>query len=336
MNQPDEKDQPHVIVLATGGTIAGTASSAADGNYQAGGVPVDTLLNAVPEVNRIARVTGVQIASIGSQDMNDQVWMQLAKELDRYLSQDSVAGAVITHGTDTMEETAFYLNLVVDSEKPVVLTGAMRPATAISADGPLNLYNSVSVAASEKARGHGVLVVANDSIHGAREVAKTNTLTVQAFESPNMGLLGAIHYGSFRMYRKPIKKHTSNSIFSIKTIKSLPQVAIVFAHSNMQGELVRAAVELGARGIVLAGVGNGNASQRAINAMKEAAENGVVIVRSTRSASGAVLRNQEVDDDMNGFVVSDQLNPAKARVLLQLGLTQTNDVQEIQEYFWTY
>jgi len=268
--------------------------------------------------------------------MNDALWMRMAQELDRYLSDDSIAGAVITHGTDTMEETAFYLNLVVDSDKPVVLTGAMRPATALSADGPLNLYNSVAVARSKDACGHGVLVVANDSIHGAREVVKRNTLTVQAFESPNMGLLGALHYGSFRMFRKPQRKHTTQSIFSIRSIEELPQVVVIFAHSNMDGDLIRAAVELGAKGIVLAGVGNGNASKLAIAAMCEAREQGVVIVRSTRSSSGAVLRNQEIDDDATGFVVSDQLNPAKARVLLQLGLTKTNDVKTIQEYFWTY
>ena len=322
--------------MATGGTIAGAASAGDDGVYQAGEVPVSALINAVPEAARLANLSGIQIASIGSQDMNDIVWMQLAKELDKHLSDDSVSGAVITHGTDTMEETAFYLNLVVDSDKPVVLTGAMRPATALSADGPLNLYNSVAVAASKKARNHGVLVVANDSIHGAREVVKTNTLSVQTFESPNMGLLGALHYGSFRMYRKPLKKHTTNSIFSIRSIEELPRVVIVFAHSNMNGDLIRAATQMGAKGIVLAGVGNGNASKLAIAAMTEAREQGVVIVRSTRSSSGAVLRNQEVDDDATGFVVSDQLNPAKARVLLQLGLTQTDDVKTLQEYFWTY
>ena len=336
MNQPKSKQLPNVIVLATGGTIAGTASAADDGAYHAGDIPVDALIDAVPEAKQLASLTGIQVASIGSQDMNDQVWMKLAHELDKHLSDDSVSGAVITHGTDTIEETAFYLNLVVDSDKPVVLTGAMRPATALSADGPLNLYNSVAVAASKKARGHGVLVVANDSIHGAREVVKTNTLTVQTFESPNMGLLGALHYGSFRMFRKPQKKHTTDSVFSIRSIEQLPRVVVIFAHSNMQGDLIHAAVEMGAKGIVLAGVGNGNTSQFAIAALSDARERGVVIVRSTRSASGAVLRNQEIDDDALGFVVSDQLNPAKARVLLQLGLTQTNDVREIQQHFWTY
>ena len=175
----------------------------------------------------------------------------------------------------------------------------------------MNLYNSVAVAASERARDYGVLVVANDTIHGAREVTKTNTLTVQTFESPNMGLLGALHYGKFRMYRKPQWKHTTNSIFSIRSIESFPRVVVVFAHSNMNGDLIRAAAKMGAKGIVLAGVGNGNASKLAIEAMQEARDQGVVIVRSTRSASGAVLRNQEINDDELGFVVSDQLNPPR-------------------------
>jgi L-asparaginase len=337
MNQSTTNELlPNVTVIATGGTIAGTATAADDGVYSAGSVPVEALIQAVPEVSGLASLKGIQIASIGSQDMNDAVWMQLAKEVDKHLSNDTVSGVVITHGTDTMEETAFFLNLVVDSDKPVVLTGAMRPATALSADGPLNLYNAVAVAASMKAVGHGVLVVANDFIHGAREIAKTNTLTVQAFESPNLGLLGAMHYGDFRMFRKPQRKHTTNSIFSIRNMQQLPKVFVIFAHSNMDGDLIRSAVDLGAEGIVLAGVGNGNASAKALQALHEARKKGVVIVRSTRSSSGAVLRNQEVNDDEMGFVVADQLNPAKARVLLQLGLTQSDDPKTIQRYFWDY
>ncbi len=328
-------DKAKVVVIATGGTIAGVSSAGNDGVYKSGHLAVDHLINAVPEAGEIAALHGVQISSIGSQDMNDVIWMELAAEVDKWLSDDSVSGVVVTHGTDTMEETAYFLNLVVDSEKPVVLTGAMRPATALSADGPLNLYNAVAVAASTRARGHGVMVVANDFIHGAREISKSNTLTVQAFESPNLGLLGAIHFGKFRMYRKPLKRHTTDSVFSIKSIGELPRVDVIFAHSNMNGDLVRAAVAHGAKGIVLAGVGNGNASALAVEALAEAAKGGTVVVRSTRSSSGAILRDQEISDSELGFVVSDQLNPAKARVLLQLCLTQTTDVSQIQKYFWT-
>jgi len=317
--------KPKVVVFATGGTIAGVSQTASDASYESGKVSVDDLIAAVPEASEIAELQGVQISSIGSQDMNDVVWMKLAAEVDRWLADDSVSGVVITHGTDTMEETAYFLNLVVDSQKPVVFTGAMRPSTALSADGPLNLFNSVAVAASPKANGHGVMLVADDFIHGAREVSKSHTLTVQAFESPNLGLLGA-----------PQKVHTSDSVFSIKAMEELPRIDVVYAHSNMKADQVRAAVDCGAKGIVLAGVGNGNASAIAIEALAQAAKQGVVVVRSTRSSSGAVLRNKEINDDEFGFVVSDQLNPSKARVLLQLGLTQTSEVGQIQEYFWTY
>lgn len=328
--------KPKVVILATGGTIAGVAQSGTDAAYQSGTLPVEALIQSLPEASELAELSGVQIAATGSQDMNDVIWMKLAREVDRLLGDESVSGVVITHGTDTLEETAYFLNLVVDRDKPVVMTGAMRPATALSADGPLNLYNSVAVAASEKAQGHGVVVVVDDFIHGAREVSKCHTLTVQAFESPNLGLLGAVHFGDFRMFRKPQKVHTTNSVFSIQSMEELPRVDVVYAHSNMKEHLVRASVENGAKGIVLAGVGNGNASAVVIDALADAVKEGLVVVRSTRSSSGAVLRNKEIDDDGLGFVVSDQLNPSKARVLLQLGLTLTNDVQQIQEYFWTY
>ncbi|MEL7498123.1 MAG: type II asparaginase [Planctomycetota bacterium] len=328
--------KPKVVVIATGGTIAGLQPDDGKTDYEAGKVEVNDLIAAVPEAGKLATLSGVQLVSIGSQDMTADVWLRLAREIETQLDRDDVAGVVVTHGTDTMEETAYFLNLIVESRKPVVLTGAMRPATSLSADGPLNLFNSVAVAASESAVDHGVLVVANDFIHGAREVIKTNTLTVQAFESSDLGLLGAMHYGELRMFRKPHRLHTADSVFAIRDIDSLPKVLVVYAHSNMDGEMVRCAVEHGARGIVLAGVGNGNASQKALDALSEAVSQGVVVVRSTRSNDGAVLRNHEINDDELKFVVSDQLNPAKARVLLQLALTQTNDVQRIQEFFLAY
>lgn len=328
--------KPNVVVIATGGTIAGLEPKDAKTDYEAGKVDVNELIEAVPKAGELANLTGIQLVSIGSQDITSEIWLKLANEIERQLNRPEVAGVVVTHGTDTMEETAYFLNLIVESRKPVVLTGAMRPAEALSADGPLNLFNSVAVAASNKAADHGVLVVANDFIHGAREVTKTNTLTVQTFESSDLGLLGSLHYGEFKMFRKPQRVHTAESVFAIKDISKLPPVAVVYACSDMDGNMVDAAVEHGAQGIVLAGVGNGNASRVALLALKRAADQGVVVVRSTRSHAGAVLRNQEINDDEFGFVVSDQLNPAKARVLLQLALTQTKNVSEIQNYFWTY
>lgn len=334
--EPGEQALPHVVVLATGGTIAGSAPTDGSVGYNAGTLAIDTLLEAVPEAKDLARLTGHQIASIGSQDMNDEVWFKLARAVGQQLASDDVAGVVITHGTDTMEETAFFLNLVVKSDKPVVLTGAMRPATALSAEGPLNLYNAVAVAAAEESRNHGVLVVANDLIHGARDVTKVNTLTVQAFESPNRGHLGGMHYGQFRLSSTPNRIHTTDSVFSIEGLEQLPRVDVIYAHANMAGDLIDAAVAAGARGIVLAGVGNGNASEEALKALSRAREKGVVIVRSTRAVSGAVLRNAEIDDDALGFIASDLHNPAKSRVLLALALTQTKDLAKIQDFFWDY
>lgn len=332
-------EKPQVVIVATGGTIAGRAATDGKMGYQAGQLDIEELIAAVPEAGQLADLRGIQLVSIGSQDMNDQVWLDLARTVEMELRKPEVSGVVVTHGTDTMEETAYFLHLIVDSHKPVVLTGSMRPAGALSADGPLNLFNSVAVAASSQTIEHGVLVVANDFIHGAREVTKTNTLTVQAFESSDLGLLGAMFYDQLTMYRKPQRVHTYQSVFSIDALASLdelPRVEIIYAFSSMQADLIDAAVELGAKGLVLAGVGNGNAAQVALDALARAAAQGVVVVRSTRSNEGTILRNREIDDDRFGFVVSDQLNPAKSRVLLQLALTRTTKVTEIQQFFWEY
>ena len=330
------RQKPKVVVIATGGTIAGLGVPKENVEYTVGKLPIDDLIAAVPAASEIADLVGIQLVSIGSQDMTSEVWLKLAQTLAESLSDQSVAGAVVTHGTDTMEETAYFLNLIVDTAKPVVMTGAMRPASSLSADGPLNLFNSVAIAASKEAADHGVMVVANDFIHGAREVTKTNTLTVQAFESSDRGLLGTMHYGALRMYRKPHRRHTYQSDFSISEIENLPPVAVIYAHADMTGGLIDSVVSQGVQGIVLAGVGNGNASKDALEALRRATQAGVIVVRSTRSNDGAVLRNQEVDDDGYGFVVSDQLNPAKARVLLQLALTRSKDAKQIQEFFFAY
>src|SRR5688572_25901973 len=186
---------PTIVVLATGGTIAGAASSDVQAGYTSGQVGVEQLLAAVPQAKKIANLRGEQIANIGSQDMNDSVWIKLATRINALLAQPDVSGIVITHGTDTIEETAYFLNLVVKSRKPVVLTGSMRPSTALSADGPLNFYNAVGVAASPEAAGRGVLVVVNDWIHGAGSLTKTSTTAVQTFLSPISGLIGTVSYG---------------------------------------------------------------------------------------------------------------------------------------------
>jgi L-asparaginase len=327
---------PQVVVLATGGTIAGAAATDVQAAYKSGQVGVDQLLAAVPQAKKLAALRGEQISNIGSQDMNDEVWLKLAGRVNALAAAPDVSGIVITHGTDTIEETAYFLNLVVKSRKPVVMTAAMRPATALSADGPLNFYNAVAVAAHKEAAGRGVLVVVNDWIHGASSLTKTSTTAVQTFLSPVWGLIGSVAYGEIEFFRGPVGRHTVNSEFSVENITSLPRVDIVMAYENMDGALINAAVAAGARGLVIAGVGNGNMTESAVNALAAQATKGVVCVRASRVATGRVGRNVEVDDDKFGFVASLGLNPQKARVLLRLALTKTTNPKEIQRFFDEY
>lgn len=328
--------KPHIAVVATGGTIAGAQASPQAPGYTAGVFNVETLIAGVPQLKDLADISGEQLVKIGSQDMNDAVWLKLAKRVNELVAGKDVDAVVITHGTDTMEETSYFLDLVVNSDKPVVLVGSMRPATAVSADGPGNLYDAVSVAADPKAKGRGVLVVLNDQVYAARDVYKTNTTQVDTFKAPDRGPIGRVDEGSVTLFEMPTGKHTTQSAFSVKDVDSLPKVDIVYAYANMGRELIDAAVKAGAKGIVVAGVGNGNMTAEALQALSDARKQGVVVVRSTRLPSGAVTRNAEVNDDELGFVASEELKPAKARVLLKLALMKTSDPGQIQQMFLEY
>ncbi len=328
--------RPRIVIVATGGTIAGSADSTTAAGYKSGAVTVDALVAAVPQLKTLADVRGVQVSSVGSQDMNDELWVKLAQELNRLLSQSDVDGVTITHGTDTMEETAYFLNLVVKSEKPVVLTGSMRPSTSLSADGPLNIYNAVGVATDPRARGRGVLVVVNDDIHGARAVTKRHTTDVETFVSPEGGLIGVCLFNDREFVRSPARAHTTATPFTVAAGQALPRVDVIYAHAGMSPDLIDAAVTNGAKGLIIAGVGDGNMTTPALDAVRRAIGKGVVVVRSTRVGDGIVRRNIEVDDDKVGTVVSKELNPSKARVLLKLALTQTADAKKVQEFFDTY
>jgi L-asparaginase len=327
---------PNVVVLATGGTIAGAANTNVQAGYTSGQVGVEQLIAAVPEAKKIANLRGEQISNIGSQDMNDEVWLKLGKRVNELVAMPDVAGVVITHGTDTIEETAYFLDLVVKSDKPVVLTAAMRPATALSADGPLNFFNAVAVAANKKSTGRGVLVVVNDWIHDAESLTKTSTTAVQTFMSPLEGLIGTVAYGDVTFNRNPIGKHTTTSEFSLTGVTALPRVDIIMAHENMDGALIDAAAAAGAKGIVIAGVGNGNLTQAAVNALAAQAKKGIVCVRASRVVTGRVSRNVELDDDKLGFVAALDKNPQKARVLLRLALLKPRPVADIQRIFNEY
>jgi len=328
--------KPNIVILATGGTIAGAAPSQTDAGYQSGAVGVDILIKAVPQMKDIANVTGEQIASIGSQDMNDEVWLKLAKRVNELLAKSDVDGVVITHGTDTLEETSYFLTLVTKSDKPVVMTGSMRPSTAMSADGPLNIYNAVAIAADPEARGRGVLVAVDDDIHSAHDIVKTHTTDVATFSSGEAGLVGATLFGKQTWYRSPAQRHTSKNEFSIGDVKVLPRVDIIYAHANMSPDIITNAAKSGAKGLVIAGVGDGNMTAPAFDAVKQVVKQGVVVVRSSRTNGGIIRRNIELNDDQAGTVASMELNPGKARALLQLALLKSSDAKTIQGYFDRY
>jgi L-asparaginase len=330
------KELPEIVILATGGTIAGAAASATQAGYTSGAVTIDAMLAAVPRIQDIANIKGEQISNVGSQDMTFDIMLTLAKRINALLSQKDVAGVVITHGTDTMEETAFFLNLVVKSDKPVVMVGSMRPSTAVSADGPLNLFDAVGVAVDPNSIGRGVMVVMNDWIHGAHSLTKTSTTAIQTFMSPLRGLVGISSYGKNDFYNSPQWKHTTASEFDISNVSQLPRVDILYAYADMSADLIDASVAKGAKGIVIAGVGNGNMNAASLRAVANAARKGIVVVRSSRVVTGTVGRNVEVNDDELKLVASDELNPQKARILLMLALLKPRSLAEIQNLFYTY
>jgi len=328
--------KPKVVILATGGTIAGAQAAGQDAGYKSGSFQVEDLIKAVPNLGDLADISGEQVVNIGSQDMNNEVWLKLAKRLNEVLAQREVNAVVITHGTDTMEETGYFLNLVAHSDKPVVMVGSMRPATATSADGPANIYNAVSVAIHPKARGRGVLVLLNDEIHYAREATKTNTTQLDTFKSPNRGKAGMTNAGRVYWYDPLATRHTANSVFSVDKLTELPRVEIVYAYASVGRDFIDACVAAGCKGIVLAGVGDGNATQIAVEGLRDAVKKGVAVVRSSRTNSGITDRNVELNDDELGTLASMELNPQKARVLLMLGLTKTSDPKQLQQFFYEY
>ena len=329
--------KPKIMILATGGTIAGAQASTSEAGYKSGSFSVDDLIKAVPQLKDLADISGEQVANIGSQTMNHEVWLKLAKRVNEVLKGD-VDGVAITHGTDTMEETAYFLSLVVKSDKPVVLVGSMRPATAIGADGPANLYNAVALAANPEAKGRGPLVILNDEIHYAREAVKTNSTALDTFKSPNRGRAGVMNTGKAYFFSTNTMVHTTKSEFSVegKAEKDLPWVEVVYSYANFGRDTIDFLVSKGVKGIVLAGVGDGNSTDTAIAALAEAARKGVVVVRSSRVGSGLIVRNVEVNDDKLGFITAMELNPQKARILLMLGLIKTNDPKKLQDIFMKY
>jgi L-asparaginase type II len=332
--------KPRVWVLSTGGTISGRGDTRTNlTDYRSGSVLGEQLVAAVPEIAQIADVKVEQIVNVSSTDISLDNWLTMARRINAIFAADAgVAGVVITHGTNTLEETAYFLNLTVRHDRPVVLVGSMRPSTAISADGPLNLLNGVRTALAPDARGKGALVVLNDEINAARDVTKTNTYRVETFRAPELGLLGYVDGDQVSFYRASTKRHTANSEFDISGVSALPKVEILYSYAEPGTAALDALVASGVQGIVFAGTGAGLLSTIERNAIKKIAalpeRSRPVMVRSARVGNGRVVANETYD--AMGMIPADNLNPQKARVLLMLALTRTRDVKTIARMFREY
>lgn len=327
------QSKPKIAILATGGTIAGYVDSAiATTGYRAGALGVEALIGGILEIQDLATITSKQISNIDSANMRDEIWLKLAREINT-LFDNGIDGVVVTHGTDTMEETAYFLSLTIKSPKPVILVGAMRPSTAISADGPKNLYNAIALAANPSAKGKGVMVAMNDKILSARGVVKTHTLNLDAFSSPDFGDLGYIVDGKAFFYNSVIKVY--DTPFDLGQISNLPKVDILYTYSN-DGNAVaaKALFANGTKGIVVAGSGAGSIHEDQKNALKELMKQGLKVVVSSRITKGRIALSDR--DKELGFISAEDLNPQKARVLFMLALSKTNNTQEIQDYFLKY
>ncbi|WP_281228367.1 type II asparaginase [Flavobacterium aquiphilum] len=328
------KTSPRIIILATGGTIAGSGESSTKAAYTAGKVPIDDLLNAVPQIHDYGKITGEQIASIGSQDMNVVTWLKLSKRINEIFKNNEADAVVVTHGTDTQEETAYFLDLTIMSDKPVVIVGAMRPSTAMSQDGNRNLLDAVMVAASPKSQGKGVIVAMDEKVFDARDVTKTSSTNLETFQSRNFGPIGLIYDGKVNYYYQSLRNPSKK--FDVTKLTSLPQVEIVYGYADASPQSVTGILGSEVKGIVYAGMGNGNFGEPVGKALAEASKKGIVVCRSARAGSGRITLDNEVKDEELGFVVSDDLNPQKARVLLMLSLTETADRTKIQQNFFEY
>src|SRR4029079_17912110 len=325
---------PKVIILATGGTIAGAGASSDRAGYEAGKIPIDQLIGGIPTVKKIADISGEQISSVGSQDMTIDIWKKLAVRINEIIAKKEADAIVVTHGTDTQEETAYFLDLVIPSDKPVVITGSMRPATAISADGPKNLYDAITVAINPKTKGRGVLVSFNEGIYDGREVMKMSTTKTNAFGSPNTGAVGQAYDGRVEYYLSSDRERNPKKPIVLTQDTKLPRVDIVYMYADAPSDQIDLLVSKKVDGIVIAGVGNGNFNKAFTEGVKKAVAAGIIVCRASRTPSGRVVLHDEINDDELGTIVSDDLTPQKARILLMLGLTRSKDKKQLQDLFF--
>ena len=330
--------KPRIAIVATGGSIAGVGPDRMDyilypelGEH----ITIEQSLERIPEAHDIADLTAEDLVSVGSTAIGPAEWLRLAARINDLLADDSVDGVVVTHGTATLEETAYFLHLSVKSGKPVVVTGAMRPPTALGTDADLNLLDAIRVAGSPVAAGMGVLTILNNEIQCARDVVKTNTFRVETFKPNELGFLGyADSDGEVVMYRAPLRKHTTATEFDVAGRDSLPRVDIVHCYAGSDDLLINAVRQAGSDGLVLAGFGGGSFPPLAIEAAAQAVRGGMPVVLASRSIAGRVVMTPRKQEQ--GFIVCDNLQPQKARVLLMLALTVTQERQEIQRMFGEY
>ncbi|KAE8405654.1 Asparaginase/glutaminase [Aspergillus pseudonomiae] len=321
---------PNVTIFATGGTIAGSsADNTATTGYKAGAIGIQTLIDAVPEMLNVANVAGVQVANVGSPDITSSILLHLSKQINEVVCNDpTMAGAVVTHGTDTLEESAFFLDATVNCRKPVVIVGAMRPSTAISADGPLNLLQSVTVATSPKARDRGALTVMNDRIVSAFYASKTNANTIDTFKAIEMGNLGEVVSNKPYFFYPPVQP-TGKTEIDIQNITAIPRVDILYSYEDMHNDILYSAIQNGAKGIVIAGSGSGSVSTPFSAAIEDiTSKHDIPIVASTRTGNGEVPSSAESSQIASGY-----LNPAKTRILLGLLLAEGKSMEEMRAVF---
>ena len=327
---------PNVVILATGGTIAGAGASAVNSaTYAAAKVGVDKLIAGLPELSKVANVRGEQVFQVASESLTNDNLLTLARRVSALSKQSDVDGIVITHGTDTLEETAYFLTLTVHTSKPIVVVGSMRPGTALSADGALNLYDAVTVAGSKDAAGKGVLVTMNDNIDTARDVSKSVNIKTSAFSS-QWGPLGMVVEGKNYWFRAPVKRHTMNSEFDIDQINALPPVEIAMGYEGVSSTAIDALAKSGIKALIHGGTGNGSVADRIVPNLQKVRADGIVVIRSSRVPDGFVIRNAEQPDDKYDWVVAHDLRPQKARILAMVALTKTSDTKELQRIFWEY
>jgi len=323
-----------IAIVATGGTIAGVGQAGKTIAYHAGEINIDQIIESIPMINELANIEEYQVLNVDSNEMNPSRWIALSKTINELLAQDTIDGVVVTHGTDTLDETAYYLTLTINSQKPVIITGAMRPASATSADGPFNLYESVALAIHDEAYGQGVMGVFSSTIYSGRDIQKVNNFKVDAFDQKSLGCLGYMQDQEVYFYSKTFKKHTYLSRFSKKDINELPHVGIVYFYAGAFAQILYDMAQYH-EGIIITGSGSGNYSQDWLKAIEDLSNQGIVFVRCSRVTQGIIF-NDEIFDPHHLCIPGNTLTPQKARILLMLSLSQTHDLEEMRHIFNEY